>query len=247
MKIVNSIRNPGEPPARVGRREQRSCLNGTFSRRRRTAGALGRSKASTGLRWAVKFMRESTFWYFLAHRALERSFGVLGRVLASLDHRANELSLPIHYPHQHATAWAVLLQLFAIASPYRESAGRFGFEMMLAGFDHVFAPKDFSKVVLERSLGNLQSPALPGRTHDETIVDTFLANGMKLTNEEAVDPGNDRLILQSCLTDRIMFGLGREAVRPPVTLWQETTAEYESRRPGFFRRQFSDPNKWLFN
>lgn len=192
-------------------------------------------------------MGESTFWYFLAHSALERSSSVLGRVFASLDHRAQELSLPIHYPPQHAKAWAVLLQLFAVASPYRDSAGRFGFTMMLAGFDHVFAPKGFSQVVLERSLGNVQSPALPGRTHDETIVDTFLANGMKLIDEKAVDPGNDGLILQSCLTDRIMFGLGREAVRPPADLWSETAAEYSRRRPGFFRRQFSDPNKWLFS
>lgn len=195
----------------------------------------------------VKFMRESTFWYFLAHRALDASSRSLGRVLASLDHRAKELSLPIHYPSQHATAWAVLLQLFAIASPYRESGGRFGFEMMITGFDHVFAPKGFAKVVLERSLGNLQSPALPERTHDETIVDTFLANGMKLIDEKAVDPGYDGVILQSCLTDRIMVGLGREAVRPPAGLWAETIAEYRRRRPRFVRRQFSNPNKWLFN
>lgn len=167
--------------------------------------------------------------------------------MASLDHRANELSLPIHYPPQHATAWAVLLQLFAVSGPYRESAGRFGFEMMLAGFDHVFSPKGFAKVVLERFLGNLQSPALPGRTSDETITDTFLANGMKLINEKNVDPANDGFVLQSCLTDRLMFGLGREAVRPPANLWAETSVEYGHRRPGFFRRQFSNPNKWLFN
>jgi hypothetical protein len=202
---------------------------------------------SAEARETVKFMRESTFWYFLAHRALDASSRVLGRVLASLDHRAKELSLPVHYPSQHATAWAVLLQLFAVASPYRESAGRFGFEMMLAGFDHVFAPKGFAKVVLERSLGNFESPALPGRTRDETIADTFLANGMKLVDEKATDPGYDGIILQSCLTDRIMFGLGREAVRPPTGLWAETTSEYGRRRPGFLRRQFSNADKWLFN
>lgn len=194
----------------------------------------------------VKFTRESTFWYFLAHRALDASSRVLGRVLASLDHRAKELSLPVHYPSQHATSWAVLLQLFAVASPHRGVGGRFGFEMMLAGFDRVFAPKGFAKVVLERSLGNLQSPALPGRTHEETIADTFLANGMKLIDEKLVPSGLDGVILQSCLTDRIMFGLGKEAVRPPACLWAETAAEYGRRRPGFFRRQFTDPNKWLF-
>ncbi len=195
---------------------------------------------------AETFMRESTFWYFLAHRALEQSSGSLSRVIASLDQRAKELSLPVHYPAQHAMAWAVLLQLFAVAAPYRESAGRFGFEMMLAGFDRVFAPKGFAKVVLERSLGNLQSPALPGRTNDETIADTFLANGMKLIDERQVDRADDGFILQSCLTDRVMFGLGKEAVRPPASLWADTSAEYGRRRPGFLRRQFSDANTWLF-
>ena len=172
--------------------------------------------------------------------------GIAAHVLASLDHRAKELSLPVHYPSQHATAWAVLLQLFAVASPYREKSGRRGFEMMLAGFDHVFAPKGFAKVVLERSLGNLQSPAFPGRTHDESIADTFLANAMKLIDEQSLDPELDRIILQTCLTDGIMFGLGKEAVRSPADLWAETTAEYVRRRPGLFRRHFSDPNKWLF-
>lgn len=192
-------------------------------------------------------MRESPFWYLLARRDLERSAQPLARVLESLEYRAGELSLPIHYPRQHASAWAVLLQLFEVAGPYREVAGRFGYEMMLAGFDHVFGPKGFSKEVLTRFLGNLRSPAFPDRTRNETIVDTFLANAMKLINENAVDPGDDARIMESCLTDRVMLSLGAEAVRPPEKLWETTRAEYLRRRPGFIRRQFSDPNSWLFD
>ena len=109
----------------------------------------------------MQFMRESPFWYFLARRDLECSAESLARVLKSLQHRAAELSLPIHYPWEHASAWAVLLQLFEVAGPYREVAGRFGYEMMLAGFDRVFRPKGFSKEVLSRLLGNLRSPAFP--------------------------------------------------------------------------------------
>jgi len=195
----------------------------------------------------VKFVRESPFWYFLARRALERSADTFAGVLGSLEYRAAELSLPIHYPREHASAWAVLLQLFEVAGPDREVAGRFGFEMMFAGFDHVFGPKGFSKEVLSRLLGNLRSPAFPGRTRDETIVDTFLANAMKLTDEDAVDSGHDATIMQSCLTDSVMLDLGREAVRPPEGLWETTTAEYVRRRPGFIRRQFSDPHSWLFD
>ena len=189
-------------------------------------------------------MRESLFWYFLARRALDRAAGPLARVLGSLEHRAAELSLPIHYPREYASMWAVLLQLFEVA--YREVPGRFGYEMMLIGFDHVFGPKGFSKEVLSRLLSNLRSPAFPNRTRDETIVDTFLANAMKLIDENAVDPRDEAIIMESCLTDSLMLNLGREAVRPPEQLWETTRAEYLRRRPGFIRRQFSDPNSWLF-
>ena len=195
----------------------------------------------------MQFMRESPFWYFLARRDIECSAESLARVLKSLQHRAAELSLPIHYPWEHASAWAVLLQLFEVAGPYREVAGRFGYEMMLAGFDRVFRPKGFSKEVLSRLLGNLRSPAFPGRTSNETIVDTFLANAMKLTSKKAVDPGDDGSIMQSCLTDSLMLSLGAEAVRPPEQLWETTSTEYLRRRPGFIRRQLSDPNSWLFD
>ena len=195
----------------------------------------------------MQFMRESPFWYFLARRDIECSAESLSRVLKSLQHRAAELSLPIHYPWEHASAWAVLLQLFEVAGPYREVAGRFGYGMMLAGFDRVFRPKGFSKEVLSRLLGNLRSPAFPGRTSNETIVDTFLANAMKPTSKKAVDPGDDGSIMQSCLTDSLMLSLGAEAVRPPEQLWETTRTEYLRRRPGFIRRQLSDPNSWLFD
>ena len=192
-------------------------------------------------------MRESPFWYFLARRNIECSAPSLPRLFESLQHRAADLSLPIHYPREHASSWAVLLQLFESAWPYRGVAGRFGYEMMHAGFDRVIGPKGFSKVVLGRLLDNLRSPAFPGRSRNETIVDTFLANAMKLTNEEAVDPRYDMQIMESCLTDSMMISLGTEAVRPPEQHWETTITEYLRRRPGFIRRQFSDANSWLFD
>ena len=195
----------------------------------------------------MKFLRESSFWYFLAHRALEHSSDTLVSALGILEDRATELALPIHYPREHASAWAVLLQLFEIAGPYREVAGRWGYEMMLVGFDHVFGPKGFSEEALSRLLGNFRSPALPDRTRDETIVDTFLANAMKLTDETAVDPDDDAVILQLCLSDSSMRRIGEQLVQPPEGLWETTIAEYVRRRPGFIRRQFSNSDSWLFN
>lgn len=192
-------------------------------------------------------LRESPFWYFPARRGLDRSGDLLAGVLESLERRATELSLPIHYPRAHASTWAVLLQLFEVAGPYRGEMERFGYEMMLAGFDHVFSPKGFSKEALSRLLANLSSPAFPNRTREETIADTFLANAMRLIDPNAIDPGHDALIMQTCLTDTIMCDLGRKAVHPSAGLWEATAAEYVRRRPGFIRRQFSNPNSWLFD
>lgn len=72
----------------------------------------------------VACLRESPFWHFLARRDLECSAQMLTRVIESIQHRAAELPLPIHYPREHASAWAVLLQLFEMAQPYQRVAGR---------------------------------------------------------------------------------------------------------------------------
>lgn len=204
---------------------------------------------------AVAFLRESPFWYFLARRDLECSAQTLSRVIESLQHRTAELSLPIHYPREHASAWAALLQLFEMAQPHQGVAGRFGYEMMHAGFDGVFRPKGFSKQVLSRLLGNLRTPAFPSRTRDQTVADTFLVNAMQLTDDpvrealsrvEALDRRYAGGIMESCLTDDVMLSLGAEAVRPPEDLWETTVMEYLRRRPGFIRRQFSNVDSWLF-
>ena len=128
--------------------------------------------------------------------------------------------------------------------------------MMHAGFDRVLGPKGFSKQVLSSLLGNLRSPAFPSRTRDQTIVDTFLANATKLTEDpvtealrraEALGLWDVGSIVESCLTDSVMLSLGAEAVRPPEELWETTVTEYLRRRPGFIRRQFSSVDSWLFD
>jgi hypothetical protein len=124
---------------------------------------------------------------------------------------------------------------------WHEEMRRFGYEMMLAGFDHAFGPKGFSKAALSRLLANLNSPAFPNRKREETIADTFLANIMRLVDLKAIDPNLDALVMQACLTDSIMCDLAKEAVRPAPGLWEATATEYVRRRPGFIRRQFTNP------
>ena len=195
----------------------------------------------------MKFVRESPFWYFLARRALEHSADTLESALVSLENRAIELSLPIHYPRENAAAWAVVLQLFEVVAPYREAIGRYGYAMMHVGFDRIFGPKGCSQKVFSRFLDNLRAPAFPNRTRDETIVDTFLACAMKLSDENAGNLLVASAIMNKCLTDSVMRNFGIQVTQPPEGLWETTITEYARRRPGFIRRQFSDSSSWLFD
>ena len=194
-----------------------------------------------------KYASESPFWYFLAHRAADHAHQTLPSILDELNERAHKLELPIVYKLPHALTWAVACQLLIITQPRSDILGRIGFGVMLAGFDRVLAPKGFAEIAFKRILGNIESPAFQGRKKNDSIVDTFLANGLKLVGEEAVDPSLDQVLLVACLSDETMLSLGKDACRPPSELWHNTITEYTSRRPGVFRRIFTDPNKWLYD
>jgi hypothetical protein len=194
-----------------------------------------------------KYASESPFWYFLAHRTVDAAYQTLPPILDALNGRARELGLPIAYKIPHALVWAVACQLFIITQPKSDSIGRTGFRVMVAGFDRVLAPKGFAEVAFNRIIGNINSVAFPGRSRDESIVDSFLSNGLKIVDQDAVDPSLDHAILEACLSDEIMLSVGREACLTSSDIWDSTVDEYSKRRPGMLRRMFSDPNKWLFD
>ena len=193
-----------------------------------------------------EYATESPLWYFLAHRAVAAAEQRLPSVFSDLNHRAVELDLPIAYQAPHALAWAVICQLYIVTQPRADSFGPIGFRIMRAAFSRVLSPKGFVDLALGRIIGNIKDPSSPGRSPDESMVDTFLANGLKLIDQEQVDPSLDHNILTTCLTDSTMFSLGATACSPPEDLWNGTVIEYDRRRPGAFRRNFSDPNRWLF-
>lgn len=168
-------------------------------------------------------------------------------VLDGLNERAAQLALPLVYREPHAVAWAVVCQLFFITQTKAGGLGRIGFSVMQIGFGKVLGPKGFVETAFQRIIGNIHNPAFGGRASDDSIVDTFLANGLKLIDENHVDPAADEAILSTCLQDRTMHDLGGQACRARPDLWDETVEVYTRRRPGWFRRSFSDPHGWLFD
>lgn len=196
---------------------------------------------------AFPYGPESPFWYFLAHRTKTRAELDLGDLLHRLNNRADELGIPIVFSAPHAVAWGVLCRLFNDVQSRSSSLDRMAFSVMKIGFGHVFMPKSFVDTAFQRILQNIQEPAFPGRSRDDSVVDTFLANALKLVEEDSIDKGFDAQILAACLGDDQMHALGCQVCQPARGLWDEAVKEYASRRPGWLRRQFGDPNTWLFD
>jgi hypothetical protein len=190
---------------------------------------------------------ESPFWYFLAHRTQADSGDEVGELLDALNHRADEMGLPIAFRAPHAVAWANICRLLNDSQSRANDLDRMAFAVMKIGFAHVFGPKAFVDTAFHRILHNIQEPAFPGRSRDESVVDTFLANGFKLIDEEAVDASLDERILNACLQDAKMHEFGQRACTPARNVWDETASEYARRRPGWLGRQLRDPNGWLFD
>ena len=190
---------------------------------------------------------ESPFWYFLAHRARSGAEAEISGLFTVLNHRAENLGLPVVFQAPHALAWAIICRLFNDTQSRATSLDKMAFTVMKLGFGHLFGPKEFVETAFHRILGNIQAPAFVGRSRDESVVDSFLANGLKLVDERSIDPARDAQIIEACLSDGEMHALGQRACRPSPTLWNDTVREYSGRRPAWLVRQFTDPNKWLFD
>lgn len=190
---------------------------------------------------------ESPFWYFLAHRTQADSDDEVVELLIALNGRAEEIGLPIAFRAPHATAWANICRLFNDSQSRANDLGRMAFSIMKIGFGRVYGPKEFVDTAFHRILHNIQDPAFPGRSRDDSVVDTFLANGLKLVDEHGAAPSLDAEIVGACLSDVEMCQFGRRACTPVQTTWDEAVSEYARRRPGWLGRQFTDPNKWLFD
>lgn len=197
---------------------------------------------------AFQYCNESPFWYFLAHQALAEYEPASVGHFAALSARMEELEVPVWYGGRKSLAWAVVCRLFNLT---HQRAGtvvpsRYAYSMMHLGFSRAVGVKRFSDEAFQRTLGNIREPAFEGRTPEESTADTFLANGLNLTDPEGIPQAFDNAILTVVLSDSTTCELGAQIVRPSEDLWRETVDQYQERRPGVLRRQFTRPDSWLF-
>jgi len=183
------------------------------------------------------YLQDAPFWYLIAGESLRRGNPELEPLFQRLTDRAGALGLPVAYGGRKSLYWAVSGRLYLLYESHAPDLKRSGFRHMIRGFQCAFSPTLFPKAAVGRILANIASPSSPGRSIAETVADTFMANGLSVT-EAYEGAESDGWILKTCLDDEGIMALSREAVTPTEGLWDRVTAFYEKNRPGWYYRLF---------
>lgn len=194
---------------------------------------------------------ESTFWYFLARRTREAVSTQIDESLELMNLRAGECQLPIEWKRDSAILWATACRLFMLSKLHFPEMSRWGFSSLCRGASALFSPRAFFDLALRRVIDNVNSPAFAGREPLDSVADTFALGSASYSGPGRSAEGSPPLVLQApmtqwVVTDDIVHKASVLAVILEDRFWEECVAEYAQRRPGWFRRQFTDANKWLF-
>lgn len=193
-----------------------------------------------------KYISDAPFWYLLARRVMEIAQTNLPSLFQLLSTRAAELKLPITYGGTKSLSWAVICQLFVLYDANASAMGRKNFIRMTAGFKRAFEPRHFPRVAIKRIVANITYPFSPDRTMKESVADTFLANGLTVT-EKYDDTSWDDIILSRSITDQEMMSLCDQIVTPPSEIWESTVLYYTDHRPGFLDRLSMNARNWFID
>ncbi|MBN2255837.1 MAG: hypothetical protein JW736_09020 [Deltaproteobacteria bacterium] len=192
------------------------------------------------------YLNDAPFWYLLARRMYGHSEEELQPLFDSLNRRSKALGLPIVFSGVKALSWAVVCRVFVFYDQRASAMGRTGYLRMVNGSKQAFSHGRFAPVAFKRLVANIAYPSSPDRTVTESIADTFLANGLTVT-EEYNDSSWDDIILSRSLSDAEMMELCDRIIRPPAGLWEDVVANYGRHRPGFFSRVFFNLKSWILS
>lgn len=192
-----------------------------------------------------RFAGESQFWETVASLLKESSEEELPPLFDALTRRSAELGLPMTFGGARAEGWAFVCRMFSIYQERMASAGRRGYKAMTAGTKRA-ANARFAAGAFKRIAANITYPSSPGRAIKDSVADTFLANGLVVT-EGYEGPSMDGTILSASLADDVMMNLCRRVVTPPPGVWEDAERSYPSRRPGLVARYALDLYFWIFD
>lgn len=191
-----------------------------------------------------RYAGESQFWETVASLLKERSAQELQPLFDALARRSSELGLPMTFGGARAEGWAFVCRMFCVYHERMASVGRKGYKAMTAGTKRVVNAR-FAAGAFKRIAANITYPSSPGRAIEDSVADTFLANGLVVT-EGYEGPSMDGVILSTSLADSVMMDLCRRVITPPPCVWEDAERTYPSRRPGLAFRYVLDLYFWIF-
>ena len=193
---------------------------------------------------SLLYLNDAPFWYVLARRVSRGAEGELPPLFDLLNRRSTELGLPIVFSGIKALSWAAICRLFVLYNVQAPTMKRQGYLRMVGGAKQAFEHRRFPQIALKRLVANIAYPSSSDRSVKESIADTFLANGLTVT-DEYTDSSWDDVILSRSLADTGMMSLCDQIVTPPDGLWEDVVNYYRNNRPGFFYRISFNVKTWI--
>lgn len=202
-------------------------------------------------KYAPMMTGESTFWYFLARRTWDAVSTQIDESLEPMNLRARECQLPIEWKRDRAILWATVCRVFMLSKLHIPQMSSGDFPNLCRGASALFSSRGFFDMAHQRLIGNVNSPAFAGREPLDSVADTFALGSASYRGPGRSAEGSPPLILQEpmtqwVVTDELVHKASLLAVMSEGGFWEDCLAEYARRRPGWFRRQFTDARKWLF-
>jgi len=192
------------------------------------------------------YAKDSQFWELVARAVTHRGESALPPLFEALSAKSLEQDIPVTFGGVKSLSWARICQIFLLYQDRMPAFGRKEYLAMIAGSKRVFRPSHFARIAVRRIVANISYPSSPGRTMKESVADTFLANGLTVT-EGYEGSSMDGLILSRALADIGIMALCDRVVTPPSDLWSEVAAAYGKRRKGIIQRKWEDLWFWIFN
>lgn len=192
-----------------------------------------------------EYQGEANFWYFLTVNLHQQVKSAIPQVLESLNSHLDENKIGFRFDTEKSVVMAVICQIYFLSN--KETQLSF-FERMdlFAGVKKSVPFQETVEEVFREIQDKLQTKSLMNRTEEEIVREVFISKTIVFRNATDEKFALLEVIFSRCKVDPTILIDLNSLIYPIPGFWFEITRYYVERRPGFFRRLFSDPDKWLF-
>lgn len=194
----------------------------------------------------MNYLEESTLWYFIGHHIWQEATDEIDQYTNEMNLRAKALCLPIEWPNSQCIPWAVCCRFYILSKQLPSPPSKSLFKAFNRGMSASMGPQGFFDHAFRRILENVSQPAFPGRSLIDSVADTFALASMKYVipdpQAELVHPR----IIETVVTDEQIHNSAMRACIIKDDFLQQSLATYTERRPGWFKRYFTNADTWLF-